>query len=426
MYTEIQHCRICGNPSLVSVLNLGTQYLTGVFPQSPDQPLTCGPLELVACHIQDAEQHCGLLQLRQTYQLEEMYGQNYGYRSGLNRAMVSHLEQMVEHVRQLVPTTSGDLVIDIGSNDGTLLSRYPAGGPTLCGIDPTAAKFRQYYREDIRVIPDFFSAELVHRRFGDQRAKIVTSIAMFYDLQRPMEFVRQVRDILADDGIWLLEQSYLPAMLQANAYDTICHEHLEYYSLRQIVWLMDHCGMKVLDVSENDTNGGSFAVTVARAESPLAPRTDRIAAMAAAEEAAGLSSQRPMEEFRRRTFAHRDELLTLLSDLRREGRTVVGYGASTKGNVILQFCGITPELLPAIAEVNPDKYGCFTPGTRIPIISEAGAAAMKPDYLLVFPWHFRETLLHRESEFLRKGGKMIFPLPRIEVVGDAVEGHHDR
>jgi hypothetical protein len=319
------------------------------------------------------------------------------------------------------------LVLDIGSNDGTLLSRYPAGGPTLCGIDPTAARFQQYYREDIRVIPDFFSAELVHRRLGDQRARIITSIAMFYDLQRPMAFVRQIRDILDDDGIWLMEQSYLPAMLRANAYDTVCHEHLEYYSLRQVVWLIDHCEMKVLDVSENDTNGGSFAVTVARAESPRKPNTQRIAALAAAEDAAGLSSLKPLEEFRQRTFDHRDELLAMLDDLRRNGKMVLGYGASTKGNVILQFCGITPELLPAIAEVNPDKYGCFTPGRRIPIVSEAGAHAMKPDYFLVLPWHFRDTLLHRESEFLRKAGKMIFPLPQIEIVGDAVaEGHHGR
>jgi cyclopropane fatty-acyl-phospholipid synthase-like methyltransferase len=417
MYTEIQQCRICGNTDLASVLNLGTQYLTGVFPRGPEQHLTCGPLELVSCSIRDPQRHCGLLQLRQTYQLSEMYGENYGYRSGLNRAMVSHLQAIVERLRQLVPTGSGDLVLDIGSNDGTLLSHYPAGGPTLCGIDPTAAKFRQHYREDISVIPDFFSAELVLRRFGDQRARIITSIAMFYDLQRPMEFVRQIRDVLADDGVWLLEQSYLPAMLRANAYDTVCHEHLEYYSLRQIQWLMNECEMKVVDVTENDTNGGSFAVTVTRAESSLAPNRQRIADMAMAEEALGLETQRPLEAFRQRTFAHRDKLLTLLTDLRRQDKTVLGYGASTKGNVILQFCGITPELLPAIAEVNPDKFGRYTPGSLIPIISEAEMHAMKPDYLLVLPWHFRETLVHRESEFLRQGGKMIFPLPEIEIVG---------
>jgi cyclopropane fatty-acyl-phospholipid synthase-like methyltransferase len=416
MYTEIQQCRICGNADLVPVLNLGTQYLTGVFPSGPDQQLTCGPLELIRCNIGDPRRHCGLVQLRQTYQLSEMYGQNYGYRSGLNRAMVSHLHEIVEHVRQLVPTASGDLVLDIGSNDGTLLSHYPAGGPTLCGIDPTAAKFRRYYREDIRVIPDFFSAELVRRRFGDQRARIITSIAMFYDLQRPLEFVRQIRDLLADDGVWLLEQSYLPAMLRANAYDTICHEHLEYYSLRQIEWLMNQSDMKVVDVTENDANGGSFAVTVARAESRFTPNVERIAAMTAAEEEVGFDTSRPFEAFRQRTFAHRDKLVALLSDVRRSGQTVLGYGASTKGNVILQFCGITAELLPAIAEVNPDKFGRVTPGSLIPILSEAEAHARKPDYLLAFPWHFRETLVQRESEFLRQGGKMIFPLPEIEVV----------
>ena len=296
MYTEIHQCRICGNADLVSVLNLGRQYLTGVFPSSREQQLTCGPLELVACNVRDPRHHCGLLQLRQTYQVSEMYGHNYGYRSGLNRSMVTHLQGIVEHLWQVVPTRVGDLVLDIGSNDGTLLSFYPAGEAILCGVDPTAAKFRQYYDENIRVIPDFFSAELVRRRFGDQRAKIITSISMFYDLQRPMEFVRQIRDVLADDGVWLLEHSYLPAMLEANAYDTICHEHLEYYALRQLEWMMSKCGMKILDVSENDTNGGSFAVTVARAESPHKPNNERIAAMLA-QERLGLHASHPLEEF---------------------------------------------------------------------------------------------------------------------------------
>ena len=416
MYTEIHQCRICGNADLVSVLNLGRQYLTGVFPSSREQQLTCGPLELVACNVRDQQHHCGLLQLRQTYQVSEMYGHNYGYRSGLNRSMVTHLQAIVEHLRQVVPTRVGDLVLDIGSNDGTLLSFYPAGEAILCGIDPTAAKFRQYYGEDIRVIPDFFSAELVRRRFGDQRAKIITSISMFYDLQRPMEFVRQIRDVLADDGVWLLEHSYLPAMLGANAYDTICHEHLEYYALRQLEWMMSKCGMKILDVSENDTNGGSFAVTVARAESPHRPNNERIAAMLAQERLGPHASHR-LEEFKQRTFAHRDKLVKLLTDLRREGKAVLGYGASTKGNVILQFCGITPELLPAIAEVNRDKFGCFTPGTLIPIVSEEEARRMKPDAFLVLPWHFRDTLLEREAKYLQHGGKMIFPLPNIEIVG---------
>jgi hypothetical protein len=210
-------------------------------------------------------------------------------------------------------------------------------------------------------------------------------------------------------------------MLRANAYDTICHEHLEYYSLRQIDWLVQQCGMKIVDVTENDANGGSFAVTIALEESARTPAAQRIDAMRAAEEELGLHTLRPLEAFRQRTFAHREELLSLLTELRRQGRTVLGYGASTKGNVILQFCGITSELLPAIADVNPDKFGRLTPGTQIPIIPEAEAHALHPDYLLVFPWHFRETLLHRESEFLRKGGRMIFPLPRIEIVGTTAQ-----
>ena len=332
MYTEIQHCRICGNADLVPVLNLGTQYLTGVFPRAEDQQLTHGPLELISCNINGPQRHCGLLQLRQTYQLSEMYGQNYGYRSGLNRAMVSHLPDIVEHVRQLVPTGAATSCWTSAATTARCCRHYRPGGPTLCGIDPTAEKFRQYYREDIRVIADFFSAELVRRRFGDQQAKIITSIAMFYDLQRPLEFMRQIRDLLADDGVWLLEQSYMPAMLRANAYDTICHEHLEYYSLRQIQWLMDESEMKIVDVTENDANGGSFAVTVARVESSLVPQTARIDAMTAAEEELGLHTSRPYRGVPRSARSPiATSFSTLLCELRRQGRTVLGYGALDQG-----------------------------------------------------------------------------------------------
>lgn len=416
VFTEITKCRICGNSELVPILSLGTQYMTGIFPSSLEQEITCGPLELVACAVRDPGKHCGLVQLKQTYQLSEMYSGNYGYRSGLNRSMVSHLQHIADGLMRIAPVRKGDLVLDIGSNDGTLLSFYPSGGPVLCGIDPTASKFREFYREDINVLPDFFSAELVRRRFGDQRASIVTSISMFYDLQLPMEFVRQIREVLADDGIWMLEQSYLPSMLRATAYDTICHEHLEYYAVRQLQFMMERSGMKLLDVTEDNTNGGSFAVTVARAESRRQPNARRIDAMLQRECDLGIQTLRPLQEFQRRILEHRENLQGLLEQLRRAGRVVLGYGASTKGNVLLQFCGINSQSLPAIAEVNSDKFGCFTPGTLIPIISEEQAMAMRPDAMLVLPWHFRETILQRESVYLRGGGKMIFPLPEIEIV----------
>ncbi len=417
MYTQIDRCRACGNPNLRSVLSLGEQHLTGVFPRSREQRLTKGPLELVKCHgTHAASDHCGLVQLRHSYDLGEMYGENYGYRSSLNKSMVAHLSDVVRRLTALVPVGTGDLVIDIGSNDGTLLSHYPQNGPTLVGMDPSAERFRRYYRPDIKLIVDFFPAGLAKAGLGDRHAKIVTSIAMFYDLEDPIDFMRKIEGVLADDGVWHFEQSYMPEMLRVNAYDTICHEHLEYYGLRQIQWMARRAGLKILDVEINDINGGSFAVTVAKESSSHAPNNAAIETILAEEKRLGLHTLVPYEQFAERVFAHRDALKDTLQRIRAEGKTIFGYGASTKGNVILQFCGLTVDDLPCIAEVNHDKFGCFTPGTNIPIVSESEARAKKPDYFLVLPWHFKRNLIEREAEFLRQGGRMLFPLPEIEVV----------
>lgn len=416
MIHKIDRCRICGNPDLALVIDLGSQALTGIFPRCADQAITSGPLELVRCNATAGKEHCGLVQLRHSYDLTEMYGENYGYRSSLNRSMVQHLQSKVAGLLKLVPVGPGDLVLDIGSNDGTTLSFYPAGGPTLLGMDPTAAKFRSYYRPDIHVIADFFSADALRKQFGDRNAKIVTSIAMFYDLEDPQAFVRQVSSILDPTaGVWHFEQSYLPSMLKTTSYDTICHEHVEYYSLRQIQWLTDRADLKIIDVELNDVNGGSFAITVARNSAVHKPH-DRVNEFLAAEEALNLLSAAPYEAFAARVVQHRDRLIELLRKLKADGKRVVGYGASTKGNVILQYCGLTERDIPHIAEVNADKFGCFTPGTRLPIVSEAQAKAAQPDYFLVLPWHFRDNLVKREEAYLASGGKMIFPLPEIEIV----------
>ncbi len=410
---SILQCRLCRNRELVSILKLGDQALTGVFPRTCDAQITCGPLELVKCLGASA---CGLVQLNHSYEAREMYGENYGYRSSQNQTMIDHLKEKVTSLLARFPIEAGGLVLDIGSNDGTLLSFFP-DTITRVGMDPTAAKFRKHYEAGIEVVAHFFSAGLFRKQFSDRKAKMVTSIAMFYDLEDPVSFGKEVASILDDEGIWHFEQSYMPAMLAANAYDTICHEHVEYYALKQIKWITDRCGLKILNVELNDVNGGSFAVTVAKIGSRHRDDDAAVAAVIDAETKTGLDTIEPFAAFKARSFEHRSKLLALLTDLRARGARVLGYGASTKGNVILQFCGIKSNLLSAIAEVNPDKFGSFTPGTLIPIISETDAHALQPDYLLVLPWHFRENILRREASFLARGGRMIFPLPQIEVVG---------
>ena len=410
MYRRIAGCRICGGAQLDVLLELGTQFLTGVFPRSPDEPLTKGPLTLVGCA------DCGLVQLLYSYERTELYGAHYGYRSSLNRRMVSHLADKAQTLMRAVDLRPDDVIVDIGSNDGTLLSFFSGRNLRLLGFDPSAARWRGGYPTDSSLIADFFSADLCRSALGRRKARIVTSIAMFYDLERPLEFVREVADILADDGIWHLEQSYLPAMVRANAYDTICHEHVEYYALAQIKWLADKVGLTILDVEENDVNGGSFAVTLGWAGHLAPERRTRVERLLDEERRTGFASLGPFKEFRERVMAHKRELRERLEGIRARGGTVLGYGASTKGNVILQFTGIDRDLLPAIAEVNEDKFGCVTPGTWIPIISEAEARARKPDYFLVFPWHFRTGIVEREAAYLAAGGRLLFPLPSIDVV----------
>jgi len=410
MYTEIGKCRICGNPNLNTMFSLGHQALTGVFRKLSDNPVPSGPLELVFCT------ECALVQLKHSYDPCCMYGSTYGYRSGLNRSMVNHLELKAQYLTRCAGLKSGDWILDIGSNDGTLLGAFSVTGLKKAGIDPSAGKFRKYYQPGIHVAEDFFSAETYHEIAGDSKAALVTSIAMFYDLESPVDFVKSIRDILADDGVWHFEQSYAPMMLRTNSFDTICHEHVEYYSLHSILQILNRADMKIIDVTFNDINGGSFAVTACKSSSDRQANTPLIEWVLNSEKKLGMLTVDPFLAFGERVRERTAMLVDLLERLARAGKKVIGYGASTKGNVLLQYAGITAKLLPAIAEINPDKFGHVTPGTLIPIISEQEARAMKPDYFLVLPWHFRNDILAREHAYIREGGKFIFPLPEPDIV----------
>ena len=409
MYKEIEKCRISESKNLLNVLSLGEQCLTGVFPKSKTEKITKGPLDLVWCP------DSGLLQLKQSYSTEEMYGDNYGYRSGLNTSMVSHLTNMVGFLERLIPLSKDDLVIDIGSNDATLLKAYKNKCHKL-GVDPTGLKFKEFYTDEISLIPTFFSANIFDNFSLNKKAKIITSIAMFYDLENPISFVKDIEHCLSADGIWHFEQSYMPTMLRINSYDTICHEHLEFYSFKVVKNILENCSMKVLDVQMNSVNGGSFAVTACKKEASYIPNLSIINWMLRQEDDLGLDTPKPYRDFEERVFKHRKSLKELIESLVANGKRVFGYGASTKGNVLLQFCGFTPEQIPYIAEVNESKFGCFTPGTNIPIISEKEAREMSPDYFLVLPWHFKHSILEREKLFIENGGKFIFPLPEIEII----------
>jgi hypothetical protein len=407
MYQKIDKCRICGNQELVEVLDLGTQALTGVFPKSREQTVAAGPLKLVKCT--GRADVCGLLQLQHTYSLGDLYGSNYGYRSGLNSTMIAHLRGKVSKILDRVSISDDSLVIDIGSNDSTTLQAYPRG--RLLGVDPTGAKFRRYYPPHVELIADFFSAAVVKPHVGDRKATVITSFSMFYDLEDPSAFMREVAELLDRDGIWVFEQSYMPTMLARNSYDTVCHEHLEYYALKQIKWMADRAGLKIIDVEFNEVNGGSFSIVAARQESRHVG-SSHVQALLEAEIRDGLDTLQPYREFAQRVLQSRQLLRAFLEDARRCGKSVGALGASTKGNVLLQYCGITESDVAAVGEVNPDKFACYTPGSLLPIRPEAEVLRTDPDYLLVLPWHFRPFF--EDSPGLA-GRQLLFPLPHLEV-----------
>lgn len=403
---QIKYCRICGSTKLSTIADYGEQKLTGRFPKDSDTVVPEGPLKLIKCLGE-----CGLVQLGCTYDLGDMYGDEYGYRSGLNKSMVMHLNSKVKRIEKIVKQESGDIIIDIGSNDGTTLGFFNESF-TKIGVDPTAKKFSRYYKDNIKIIPEFFPSKKLKDFLYGRKAKIITSFSMFYDLEDPMEFTLQIKEHLSDEGIWVFEQSYLPLMLATNSFDTACHEHLEYYSLKQIKYLLEKADMKIIDIELNKINGGSISITAARKSSSYTESSTAFENLRIYEEIQDIDSVRVWVEFEKRIEIIKRDLFDLFDNIRLEGKKIGGLGASTKGNVLLQYFGINSEILPYIGEVNSDKFGSYTPGTSIPIISEHEVVE-KFDYLLVLPWHFKEFFI---SNSKLKGKKLIFPLPYVHVI----------
>jgi NDP-4-keto-2,6-dideoxyhexose 3-C-methyltransferase len=408
-------CRLCGNPHLKLILDLGAQPLSSVFPRPGTPDPSVSPLELVRCDRQAKTDACGLVQLRHQAELSEMYGTTYGYFSSISPTMVSHLVGKIPGLKALVPLERRDVVLDIGCNDGTLLNAYGAdAGLVRIGMDPSAEKFKSRYQPDIRVVYDFFSEKGVRSMIGEKQCRIITSIAMFYDLDDPLAFMRQIRSLLASDGVWALELSYTPLLCTQLTYDQICHEHLTYLNLSHMDWMMKRTGLRLLDVSFNDVNGGSFYIIACRDDSTHRSNSAVIDRILEAEKL--YDSDAPYVRLRNRVVAHREEIKHFFDLARAAGKRVYGYGASTKGNIVLNYCGVTKDDLVAIGDRNPEKDGLTTPGTRIPIISHEKLRKEKADYLFVLIWHFRKEVIRDEVDYLEGGGRMVFDLPRLHVV----------
>lgn len=391
---KISSCRLCRSTSLRPLFSLGTMAYTGIFPKMREEEVPRAPLDLIVCG------QCGLVQLAHNADPALMFGDSYGYRSGLNPKMITHLHGISQQAQLFAPLKPGDLVLDIGSNDGTLLEFY-SSECTRIGVDPTIRKFSDFYRTGLTGIPEFFTAKSEWRG----QAKIITAIAMFYDLADPLKFLRDVELTLADDGVFILELASLPGMLKANAFDGICHEHLTYWGNQQLGNALTMAHLGIVDFSTNDSNGGSIRLVCKKTTGLYFSSRD--------------FSLQELENWPARIHDTSSRVHTYLTDAKAAGKRVFGYGASTKGNVLLQRAGIGPDLLPCISEVNSDKFGRFTPGTRIPIISDEEARERNPDAFLVLPWHFRDTIIARERTYLSEGGALVFPLPKFEIVTGA-------
>jgi SAM-dependent methyltransferase len=372
------------------------------------------------------DESIGAVRLDGVAPLDTMYGQ-YWYRSGINTSMTKQLGDIVAEISTRVTTSSGDVWLDIACNDGTLLRQAPEY-MTKIGIDPADDSYVAESSKHGTIVQDFFSWDAYQRTgHGDKKAKVITCIAMFYDLNDPRPFIRDAHRILADDGVFVLQMSYTPLMLKQLAFDNICHEHVYYYDLNSIKKLFEQEGFVLRDCSLNDTNGGSFRVYFQKADSDEKTfgtqqirdvSNFRIASTLEYEKANwDITKPELWQAFGANIDELKHQVMDFLHQAKLEGKKVYGYGASTKGNTLLQLFGITPDLLTAIAERSPYKFGLQTVGTQIPIVSEEEMRAAKPDYLLVLPWHFIDEFVKREQDFISNGGKLVVPCPKFQVIG---------
>jgi SAM-dependent methyltransferase len=399
---------------LTEILSLGDQYVSN-FP-SPDEPDGLrSPLELTICA------RCHLVQLKHGVPAESLY-RNYWYRSGTNQTMRDALADIAHTAEQLMPLGRGDAVLDIGCNDGTLLGAYQTAGICKIGFDP-AENLATYSRVVAdKLVVGFFASDSFQKdpELRQRRPRIVTSIAMFYDLEAPNAFVADVREVMHPDGVWIVQMSYLPLMLKTNELGNICHEHLEYYSLQAFEYLLARHDFELVDVVLNDVNGGSIRAAIRRRGADPSAFGDatyrrlaleRVARLRTEESALALDAREPYEDFAFRVARVKRDVVDFVTEAVHRGKRVYVYGASTKGNTVLQYFGLDHRLITAAAERNPEKWGKVTVGTRIPIVSEAEARSARPEYFLVLPWHFVDEFQIREREYLRAGGRFILTAP---------------
>jgi len=412
--TKINVCRICGNKTLIPCIDLGPQYLSSVFPENLHYHKEAKkyPMDLVLC--KKKKNTCGTLQLAHTLDLTSMY-ELYPFSSSTNSSMPGILKDVVDTALPLVTLKKDDVVLDIGGNDGTLLSFIKKKNIDLLTIDPAKNIKSVFKSPRYRYINNFFSKK-VYESVTDKKAKIIFSIAMFYHLSDPVKFSEEVGSCLDDDGVWVIQMAYLPAMLRTNMYDNIVHEHVGYYTAHNMEWIMAKAGLEVFDVMLNDVYGGSFRIFVKKKENKRLKRTTRLKKILEDETRIGVNKIQTYRMFMKGVGKTKKDLLSLIKKITSQKKKIWIYGASTKGNTILQYCGLSHKDIEAAADSNPFKFGKYIIGGDIPIKDEEEMRKQKPDYLLALPYSFVDSFMKREGKLIKSGTKFILPLPQVVVL----------
>ena len=404
-------CRNCGNKKLLKLFSLGKLAYSGKFPKSKKIDVAREEITLVMCSS------CKLVQLSKNFNPKFLYSRDYGYRSGINKTMSEHLSKVSQRLSILTNLNKGDAVLDIASNDGTLLNSYKKKGIVKVGIDPIINKFKKFYKKNDYQIKDFFSYKSIIKKKIYNKFKIITALAVFYDLKKPNYFLKDIKKLIdKKKGIFVLEFADLLSLVKYNLFDTICHEHLAYYTSKIIIDMVKKNNLKVFDIDTNDINGGSVRFYICNDEADYKINKKNINSYLRKEEKYRLESQKTFLNFFKDIDVIKKKVNNIIKKINFNKKTIHGYGASTKGNILLQYFNITNKQISFIADRNLEKNGSYTPGTKIKIVTEKKSRKLKPDYYLVLPWHFKKEILKREKKIVAKCTKFIFPLPNLKII----------
>ncbi|HUD10008.1 MAG TPA: class I SAM-dependent methyltransferase [Patescibacteria group bacterium] len=403
---KIKNCRSCNSNNLIEIISLGNQYLSD-FVKTNRKPKSF-PLKLMLC------KQCFLVQLEYTTPQKYLYTERYGYKSGINQTMQDELEGIAKQALKRIKKKNKDIVVvDIGANDGTLLRNYPKNIFRVA-VEPITKFAKEAKKHSDKVVNDFFNYNSYQKILKNKKADIVTAISCFYDMENPNKFVEDVKKIMKDNGIFIIQQNYLVGMLKQNAFDNIVHEHLEYYSLLSLNHLLAKHDLEIFDLEERELNGGSFRTYIT--SKGQRRKTKAVIKMEKYEKRLKLNNKKVYMDFAKRIKHNKQKLFEFIQKVNKNGKKVYLYGASTRGNTLLQYFGLDQSLIQKAVERNPEKWGKIIASVGIPIISEVQARKDKPDYMLILPWFFKQEFLRREKKYLQSGGHFIFPLPVLKII----------